>query len=1398
MSAQTSAVAPTYRAMFRASQLLALMALLMARPCAAAEPGQDRLDENYATNVRPIIKKYCLHCHSTKAKKGSLDLERFSSARVIRQDLKPWQTLVEQIEAGEMPPNGQPQLTPADKKRLLGWVRSFLDAEAHARAGDPGHVPLRRLSNAEYDNTIRDLTGVDLRPTREFPADGAAGEGFTNAAEALTDMSPALLTKYLNAAKEVSDHVVLLPDGFRFSPTRTRRDWSNESVARLRAFYQRHAPANGALPLEPYLTATVRYRKSVLAGSIGLDGVAAKEGLNGKYFRTLWQTLIDTAPSFPLDLIRQRWRRAEEKDVPGLAAEVASWQAVLWQSERIGNYIRPVGSGYAESTSWQIANDPLPTTTIPLRLKVNAVPGQSEVVISLDTRDLLAVDTAARVVWQRPRFEAAGKPPLLLKDYAQFGPAYEVDYPRVFADTAKYLAAAQRAANDTKLTVGGLAQSNGLDAAFLQQWIELLAVKPLKTTVAERDAVGTPVPFAVLHLLDEKTENVGNKAWIKGWRKKGADLPSLVTNASDTVELIPGRAAARGVMVHPTPGEFAGVTWKSPFAGRVRIAARIAHAHPACGNGIAWWLEGRRGGRALAFADGTLDLGKEAKTSELTLPVEKGDLLMLAVDARDGNHSCDLTEIALTVTEMDKQGRVWNLAADIADSVLAGNPHADKYKNVDTWSFVRGPSRPLGKRASALIPADSVLGSWRDAASDPRRQAEATKLADQVQSLLSGNRPMQASPPNRALYDNLVTGNSVLFTGVDLARLSKTRDQRPNFGLPKGQFGTGVHDGDVVVAANSTTQIRLPAHLFVGREFVVEGSVDAIGKRVVTCQVHVGAAGADVRWDGKIAVIAVPTGAGYQRLLHDLNSFRQCFPRFVCYPQVIPTDEVVTLKMYHREDEPLQRLFLDAEAKRELERLWQEHRFISRQPVAENAYLQQFIGFVTQDQPQSMVAYFEGQRPTFKKRAEDFLRDEQAAVPKQLDALLEFAGRAYRRPLVASEKSDLLSLYHALRRQGTAHDEALRGMLMRILVSPAFLFRLEVAPSGPEPKPVNDWELAVRLSYFLWSTAPDDTLRRLAAAGQLSNPTVLAAQTRRLILDPRVRSLAIEFGTQWLHVRGFDELKEKNEKLFPTFNADLRKAIYEESILFFQDLFQSDRAVTHVLEAEYTFLNETLAKHYGIPGVVGQHWRRVDGVRRYGRGGVLGLASVQARQAGASRTSPILRGNWVVETLLGEKLPRPPAEVPKLPDEEGGADKLTMRQQVEKHTSVESCAVCHARIDPFGFALENYDAIGRFRSQDSGGLPIDARAKLKDNTVFAGIDGLRGYLLAQKKNEIVRLFCRRLLGYALGRAVTLSDTALLDDMVAELNKNAGRISAAVLTIVRSQQFRMIRGSGTTE
>jgi hypothetical protein len=1371
---------------------LGLLALVVGGQGNASKPPAEPHTE-YAAEIRPLIAKYCLSCHSTKLKKGSLDLERFASIDSLRKDLKTWQQTIEMLETGEMPPKKKPQPTTVERKRLVAWVRGFLDAEARARTGDPGSVPLRRLSNTEYDNTIRDLTCVDLRPAREFPADGAAGEGFTNAAEALSDISPTLLNKYFRAAKDIADHVVLLPDGFRFSSMKTRRDWTDESTAKLRRFYADHVGGDGRLIVQPYLAAAVRHRDSLLGGSAHIEDIAAKEKLNPKYFGILWQTLTDKTPSYPLDALRARWRTASEKDVPALAGEIAAWQSALWKTVRIGSYMMPVGKGYAESTSRQVAVNPQAAETASLRATIKPAPGQAEVVLYLTARELLPSE-GRQIVWQRPRFEAAGKPPLLLRDYAEFGPAFEIDYPALFAGTSRYLAAAVEAAKDPKVSYKDLAKKHEIHAPLLRRWIELLALKPVKKPNELKLIAATP-----LELLEEKTSKDDKRPAINGWHKKQSELPIVVANSSDKTEQIPGRVSAHGIAVHPLPNEFVAVAWKSPLAGQVRITVRVAHAHPACGNGVAWRLEHRRAGRAAVLDEDTVDLGKETKPPFQSVKVEKGDAIVLAVDARNGDHVCDLTEVGFTIVEEEKPGRVWDLAADVANSIAVGNPHPDKHGFKDTWSFVRGASNFSGGRTNALIPPDSILGRWRKIATLPGREIEAASLAKQADAILSGAQRVNQKDPDGILYANLAAREGALFRGIDLSRLAKLQPKGAGFGLAKKRFGSqsvgkAVDDVSVISDANSILEVRLPAALFAERMFVVEGRLDGAPKdRVVQFQLSTTPPGPNTRWDGTSPVVAASEGGAYRKLLRGYDDFRRVFPLFLCFPQVVPTDEVVSLKMFHREDEPLFRLFLDAEQQRRLDHLWTEHRFISRQAVAENNYLPQFIGFVTQDQPKEMEAYFQSQRPKFQERADDLLREEEAAIPKQLDALLRFVERAYRRPLQQKEKADLLALYKTIRAKGAGHVEAFHGLLARVLVSPAFLFRIEQAPAGEKPGFVNDWELATRLSYFLWSSAPDDELRNLAAAGRLRDPKVLSDQVRRMLKDDRLHALAIEFGTQWIHVRGFDEFKEKNEKLFPTFDANLRKAIYQESILFFQDLFQNDRSVTAILDADYTFLNDVLAKHYGIPGVVGPEWRRVEGVRKYGRGGVLGFASVQARQAGASRTSPVLRGNWIVETLLGEKLPRPPANVPRLPEEEGDGGR-TMRQQVERHTKDAACATCHVRIDPFGFALENYDPIGRFRTKDLGGLAVDAKAKLKDGVEFEGIDGLRDYLLSKKKDVIVRLFCRRLLGYALGRSVTLSDQSLLDEMVAELKRNDGRLSTALQTIVRSPQFQMIRGS----
>jgi hypothetical protein len=317
-------------------------------------------------------------------------------------------------------------------------------------------------------------------------------------------------------------------------------------------------------------------------------------------------------------------------------------------------------------------------------------------------------------------------------------------------------------------------------------------------------------------------------------------------------------------------------------------------------------------------------------------------------------------------------------------------------------------------------------------------------------------------------------------------------------------------------------------------------------------------------------------------------------------------------------------------------------------------------------------------------------------------------------------------------------------------------------------------------------------LNRIAAKGQLQKSERTLAETKRLLADDRVRRMATEFACQWLHIYDFDHLDEKSERHFPTF-LSMRGAMYEESIRFFTYLFQQDRPVAELLDADYTFLNESLAKHYGIPGVVGPEWRRVDGVKQYARGGILGLATTLAKQSGASRTSPILRGNWISEVLLGERLPRPPKDVPMLPEDEAATQGLTVRQLVEKHSSDPRCAVCHQRIDAFGFSLEAFDAIGRKREKDLGDRAIDTRVQTMDGTKFDGINGLRSYLMTKRGDAFQRQFCRKLIGYALGRSVQLSDEPLLTEMQNKMKSKDCRMSALVASIVGSRQFREIRG-----
>ena len=1058
----------------------------------------EALGLRYDGEVRPLIGQFCRNCHSTALRTGELDLERFTDITEVRRDAGAWVRVADMLERGEMPPEGSGQPLPQQREALLEWVKEYLRAESLANAGDPGPVVLRRLNNAEYTYTVQDLTGIALDPTREFPTDSAAGEGFTNAGNALV-MSPGLLQKYLDAGKAIARHAVLLPDGFRFSLQKTRRDWTDEILAEIRQFYGRFTEVrklgvgsevgninvhgnsriglSGVLPLQKYFAATLAERQALRSGRKTIPAVARQYGLNARYLARLWNSLNGVAPSPMMDDLRARWRGAGLSDAAALTSAVAAWQRALWTFGPVGLIGRTGGP-----ERWMEPVDPLVfqqflCASIPPRPPDRR---DGEVLVSLVVADAGDGNEDDLVVLERPRLVRVGRPDVLLRE-----------------------------------------------------------VRALSRGMSRTDPGG---------------ESPEEAEW-------GLD-PALFGRHPD------GRAIDADSLVV-----------RAPAVIPIRLPASLAS------------------GRDL-----------------------------------------------------------------VARAVLDKEP---------------------GSQGSVQV--ELVLGE----------PAETSGL--------------------------LISRTSVLYSSVSQV-FSDRRDL--SFSRP---------------------------------------------------------------------ILVDEAGAARHRIQAALDEYRGLFPAALCFTQIVPVDEILTLHLFYREDDHLARLMLDSRQRARLDRLWEELRFVSHSPfqrvTALDLLLEAMVGNGRRDRSQYLALL--PLQPPINQGADTFRRELVDAEPRQLAALVEFAGRAYRRPLTELEVEELHGLYSRLREQELSHDEAFRLTLARVFVASPFLYRLEKAPIQAAAE-VSDWELASRLSYFLWSSQPDRELRALAAQGRLQSPEVLVWQARRMLADARVRRLATEFACQWLHIYDFDQTEEKSEKYFPEF-AEIRGDMYEESIRFFADLFQRDASLLGLFNADHTFVNRRLAEFYGIEGVQNEDWQRVQVAQEHGRGGILALGTTLSKQSGASRTSPILRGNWISEVLLGEKLPRPPPDVPELPPDETATEGLTLRQLVALHTSEPACASCHRRIDPFGFALEGFDAIGRRRDRDMAGRPLDTRTTLPDGSEVEGLAGLRDYLLEHRREEVLRQFCRKLLGYAIGRELKLSDQPLVTEMLERLAENDYRFSVAVETIVRSRQFREIRG-----
>ena len=402
-----------------------------------------------------------------------------------------------------------------------------------------------------------------------------------------------------------------------------------------------------------------------------------------------------------------------------------------------------------------------------------------------------------------------------------------------------------------------------------------------------------------------------------------------------------------------------------------------------------------------------------------------------------------------------------------------------------------------------------------------------------------------------------------------------------------------------------------------------------------------------------------------------------------------------------------------------------------------------------------------------------------------------FATRAFRRPVQDGEVERFMRLFRASWSRGRSFDESVKLALRGVLVSPNFLFLVEkVDARGDAPIRVTDFELASRLSYFLWSSMPDETLFDLAARGTLHEPQVLDAQVKRMLADGKSRAFAESFAGQWLRVNILAISVEPDKGKFPTYTPELREAMTEEPIAFFHAILKEDKPITDLLGADYTYLNDKLAQHYGVEGVSGSEFRRVE-LTDPNRGGVLGMAAILTLTSYAQRTSPVLRGKWVLEELLGTPPPPPPPDVKVLPPGDAPKDNLTFRQRLEQHRVKPQCAACHAKLDPLGFGLEYFDPIGRWRG-DIGGGPVDASGKLTTGETFVGPAELKEILVKSKTEPFVRNLTGRTLSYAIRRGIEYYDGPTVKEIVTKVEKEKYRSHVLIAEVVKSFPFQFRR------
>lgn len=1105
--------------------------------CVSSAPAS-AADDLFVQRVAPFAKKYCVECHSKQQPKGELDLTRFASDRDVTSDFRRWNHVIEFVRDGEMPPEDHVQPTLEERNDVVRAIEAILLAEAKKHAGDPGVVLPRRLSNTEYELSIRDLTGVSIRATAEFPADPAGGEGFDNTGEAL-GMTPSLLAKYLGAAQFVSEHLVLKPHGIAFAPFpvtsyNERKKLTEQAII---DFYRAHD-----VRLIDYLAAAWRYRHRGAADrELTIEAWAKRANLSGSYLALVAETLRDA------------------KSGVGYLQEIGA----LWEA--------------------------LPAPTNP-----TDIPGALH-------------ELEQRIQFVQARLSPK-EPPLINSNAGNWPIAH-------LAMRAKYAAARDRF------------DPSAFKSRHLVRFNRLQAKK------------GEAPPAVTYYLrIDPALGTAGGLVLLR----------QLVFSKADNLPNNPKDVESQGV--------------ESLRAVLERLQPELAQR---------------------------LNFGKHP--SGVEVPAES---LVLKAPA--------VIELPLSSATVEAlQGKQLLIDCDLD---LQSSPESAVHLQQATGKM---PDERLTAGAELLLRTDS------QAAKDVAASCE---------------RFCRAFPRQ--------------FFFVD-----KNRGLAAGFHLVEGFFRD---DQPLVQKVLTEAERQELDRLWKELDFVTQ-STETLLRGFV--------------WFERAE----------RHVLHD--------KRFD----------------FLRSEDPL---LVEEELLGKFERAYLEKMGVK---LVEGA--------LEPEKPHPQFELIHGFFQQVRAGLAEYRTTLERAEPPALADLERLAQRAYGRALRPEEVASFRGLYARLRKQGQGVEDSLRGVFTAVLMSPDFFYRIPVAPEGGQVYPLSDEALARRLSYFLWSSLPDEPLLAAARAGALRDDAALKAQLQRMQRDPRVEAFAREFFGQWLRYRDFLAKETIPPGTFPGYDAALRQAMFEEPTRWLTDLVQRDQPVSELLHGDATFVNEPLAKFYGgaierqyraqwneraeelrrrgAPVDAQAAWFRVEGLREAGRGGLFGLPVVLAKNSAGQRTSPVKRGFWVVHHLLGQHFPPPPADVPELPKTEKEAPK-TIRELLADHTTNRKCAMCHVHFDGLGLTMEGFDAIGRTRQKDLAGRTIQATGPLPGGGSADGVAGLIEYVEKQRRQDFERNLCRKFLGYALGRSVLLTDAPLLQEMEKRLQAE-GRFSLLFELVVLSPQFRQQRG-----